>query len=59
VARIGSSGRWELPLPATYLIGTDGNVAFAHVEADFTQRAEPEEVLAQLDQLTPTRAASR
>lgn len=58
VARIGSSGRWELPLPATYLIGTDGNVAFAHVEADFTQRAEPEEVLARLDLLTPTRAAS-
>jgi len=51
VATIGSSGRWELPLPATYLIGTDGTVAFAHVEADFTQRAEPEEVLARLDRL--------
>lgn len=51
VATIGSSGRWELPVPATYLIGTDGTVRFAHVEADFTQRAEPEEVLAALDRM--------
>ncbi len=50
-ATIGSSGRWELPVPATYLIGRDGNVAFAHVEVDFTQRAEPEEVLARIDAL--------
>ncbi len=56
VASIGSSGRWELPLPATYLIGSDGNVVFSHVEADFTERAEPEEVLARLDGMpTPTR----
>ena len=50
-ASLGSSGRWELPVPATYLIGIDGNVAFAHIEVDFTQRAEPEEVLARIDAL--------
>ncbi|WP_119419327.1 peroxiredoxin-like family protein [Desertibaculum subflavum] len=57
-ATIGSSGRWELPLPATYLIGTDGIVDYAHVEADFTQRAEPEEVLARIDRLSLGRPAS-
>lgn len=57
-ATIGSSGRWELPLPATYLIRTDGIVDYAHVEADFTQRAEPEEVLARLDRLGFGAAAS-
>lgn len=57
-ATIGSSGRWELPLPATYLIGTDGIVDYAHVEADFTQRAEPEEVLARIDRLSLREPAS-
>jgi len=34
-----------LPIPATYLIDTQGRVALAHVKADYRQRAEPWQVL--------------
>lgn len=43
---LNGNGRWVLPLPATYVIGSDGVVIFAHVEADYRRRAEPSEVLA-------------
>ncbi len=32
---------WELPLPATYVIGREGRVLFAEAFADFKQRPEP------------------
>ena len=35
----------ELPVPAVYVVDRDGVIRFAHVEADFTTRAEPEAVL--------------
>lgn len=37
---------WELPLSATYVIGQDGRVLYAHASADFRVRAEPADVLA-------------
>lgn len=40
----GATG-WQLPLPATYVIGHDGTIAFAFVNADYKLRAEPAEVL--------------
>jgi len=49
-ARNGN-GRWALPVPATFVIGRDGRVAFAHVEADYRQRAEPDDVLRVVDRL--------
>jgi peroxiredoxin len=36
---------WELPLPATYVVGADGNVLFAQAYADYTRRPELAEVL--------------
>lgn len=36
----------ELPIPATYVLDPAGRVAWAHVDADFTTRAEPGEALA-------------
>jgi len=36
----------ELPVPATYVIDREGTVRWAFVEADFTQRADPDDVLA-------------
>jgi len=35
-----------LPLPATYVIGRDGTIAFAAVDDDYKQRADPDDVLA-------------
>ncbi len=37
---------WRLPLPATYVIGREGRVAFAEAHADFRVRPEPEQALA-------------
>ncbi|MEO6747680.1 MAG: peroxiredoxin-like family protein [Caldimonas sp.] len=48
---INANGRWELPISATFVIDREGRVAFAHVEADYRQRAEPSEVLAIVEAL--------
>lgn len=42
----------ELPLAATYVIGSDGIVTYAFLDADYRNRAEPMEVL---DALTNTK----
>lgn len=37
---------WSLPVPATFVIGKDARVKFAHVDPDFRERSDPDEVLA-------------
>ena len=37
--------KWELPLPATYLIGQDRLVEFQYVDADFRKRLSPAELI--------------
>lgn len=37
--------KWELPLPATYLIGQDRMVEFQYVDADFRKRLSPDELI--------------
>jgi peroxiredoxin len=41
----GVEGAKELPMPATFVIRADRSIAYAHVEADYTRRSEPLEVL--------------
>ncbi|MGQ9366772.1 peroxiredoxin-like family protein [Azospirillum sp. ST 5-10] len=36
---------WELPIPATYVLAQSGVVRFARIDADFTQRPEPQAIL--------------
>ena len=36
---------WELPVPATYVVGSDGVIRFARVDVDYRQRPEPMEIL--------------
>ncbi len=43
---LNGNGQWVLPVPATFVIDTSGVIQFAHVEADYRERAEPGEVLA-------------
>lgn len=45
---INGNGRWALPVPATYVVGKGGVVTYAHIDADYSQRAEPAQVLATL-----------
>ncbi len=40
-----------LPLAATYVIDTNGIITYAFLDADYTQRAEPSEMLSALKQL--------
>jgi len=46
--KTNGNGRWTLPVPATYVIGTDGVIQFAHVDVDYRNRAEPAEILASI-----------
>ncbi|MDY6834627.1 MAG: peroxiredoxin-like family protein [Chloroflexota bacterium] len=36
---------WEIPVPATYVIGRDGKITYGFVNVDYTQRAEPEDIV--------------
>ena len=40
---------WELPIPATYIVGRDGIVRYASLNPDYSVRPEPAELLAHLD----------
>jgi peroxiredoxin len=39
---------WELPIPATYVVDRDASVLYASVNADYTERPEPSEILDKL-----------
>ena len=43
---------FELPMPATYVVDKNGTIQYAFIPADYTQRAEPADVLAALKGLT-------
>jgi peroxiredoxin len=47
---LNGNGRWVLPLPATYVINHVGRIVYAHIEADYRERAEPQDVLAAVAQ---------
>lgn len=36
---------WTLPMPARYVIGADGVIAYSEVNPDYTRRPDPEELL--------------
>lgn len=42
---------WTLPMPATYVIDTDGTIRYAFVDEDYTTRADPADVVAVLRSL--------
>jgi peroxiredoxin len=39
---------FELPLPATYVVATDGTVVYSFAHGDYTQRLNPAEIIEQL-----------
>jgi peroxiredoxin len=41
---------WELPIPATYVMDRDGKILFAAANEDYTERPEPLEILAAVEQ---------
>jgi peroxiredoxin len=48
---INADPAWVLPMPARYVIGTDGVIAYAEVNPDYTQRPDPSEFMPVLDRL--------
>ncbi|WP_417898916.1 peroxiredoxin-like family protein [Bacillus haimaensis] len=36
---------WELPKPATFVIGQSGKIVFAEVDSDYTKRVDPSKVI--------------
>jgi len=52
VPKYNGDESWELPIPATYIIDTDGRIIHSFVNADYTQRMEPAEIISKLKELT-------
>jgi peroxiredoxin len=48
---INGDDSWELPLPATYLVGQDGVIVDAFLDADFYHRKDPQELVEELRKL--------
>ncbi len=48
---INGDDSWELPVPSTYVVARDGRIKLAHIDVDYTQRLEPEKILAALGSL--------
>lgn len=48
---INNDPSWVLPMPARFVIGIDGVIAYAEVNPDYTQRPDPSELLPVLDSL--------
>ncbi len=45
------NNNYELPVPATYVVNTNGNVILSYVNTDYTKRLEPSTVLESLRNL--------
>jgi len=44
--KYNGAGRWELPVPATYVLDRDGIVRAGEADPDYTVRMEPAEIVA-------------
>ena len=45
---------WTLPMPARYVVASDGTVVYAEVNPDYTVRPDPSELIPTLKQLKST-----
>jgi len=45
LGRVNGDQSWELAIPATFVIGTDGIISYASADPDYTKRPEPREIL--------------
>lgn len=42
---LDGQGQWALSIPATFLVGRDGRIRFAHVDLDASRRIAPGKVM--------------
>jgi peroxiredoxin len=57
LAAANGDASWTLPMPARFVIGQDGIVAYAEVNPDYTRRPDPSELMPALLRLQRARAA--
>jgi peroxiredoxin len=57
LSKKNADGQWHLPIPATYVIGTDGRVAAAWIDVEYRNRAAPDEIVAAVRALRARAAA--
>jgi hypothetical protein len=55
---INGEPSWTLPMSARYVVASDGVIAYAEVNPDYTRRPDPSELFPTLDRLTRSQAAS-
>lgn len=48
---VNGENTWELPIPATYVINTDGKIITAYVNKNYTERMEPNDIIKALEVL--------
>ncbi|HAA14369.1 MAG TPA: alkyl hydroperoxide reductase [Cytophagales bacterium] len=53
---LNANGQWNLPIPATFVIGTDGLVKARHFDHDYRKRMEPSEIVDLLKQINVSAA---
>jgi peroxiredoxin len=51
IAGYNGDDSFELPMPATYIIAQNGDIVHAFVDADYTARMEPSEIIEVLESL--------
>jgi len=56
--KAGSKG-WVLPIPATYVLDSAGLVVLSYLDADYTTRLEPAEIILALTHLSATTIPDR
>lgn len=52
VGAMNGTGKWELPIPATYVIDRDRMIRYAFIDLNHRRRAEPSEVAAVAARIT-------
>ena len=57
LAQFNGEPSWTLPMPARYVIAPDGTIVYAEVNADYTRRPDPSELLPTLKRLRQAAAA--
>ncbi|WP_144142819.1 peroxiredoxin-like family protein [Paraburkholderia sp. BCC1884] len=55
---INGDESWALPVPATFVIASDGRIALSHVDIDYRGRCEPHVVLSALRSLQSAASAA-
>lgn len=51
LALVNGDASWTLPMPARYVLGQDGVIAYAEVNPDYTNRPDPSDLLPVLERL--------